>query len=534
MTSRDRLLILAGVLLGLFLAALDQTIVATALPAIVADLHGLDLLAWVSTGYLLASTAMVPIYGRLADLHGRRRILVAGIVIFLGGSALCGVAQSMLQLIAFRVLQGAGAAALTSTAFIIPADLFAPAERPRYQGLFGAVFALASLVGPALGGVLTDTVGWRWVFYVNVPVGALALAVVLLRMPAMARGIRAPIDWPGTVLLLAAVVPLLLALTLDRTLYPWDAPLTLALLATSGLAAAAFLVVERRAPSPILPLGLFRNRTVALIAAASLLTGAAFFGALFFLSLFMVNVVGVSSTAAGSTLVPLTLAVVTGALLSAQVVQRTGRYKEVIVAGYLVATVGMGLLATMGEHVTQGGVVWRMVVLGLGLGPSMPLLTLVVQNAAPPGQVGTATASRQFFMQIGSVVGVAVFGAIFSATLTRTVEAALRPALAQLPPRGVQRSVDPTALRASLRGLNGGGGLPVTVSGPAGTAVRTAVRHGFAVSILRIYASAIPLTLAASALMLALPEIPLRRTRPPAPGAEVAAGQGGATGAWNG
>ncbi|HXF83017.1 MAG TPA: MDR family MFS transporter, partial [bacterium] len=368
--GRTKGFILAGVLAGLFLAALDQTIVATALPAIVADLAGIPLLAWVSTGYLVASTAMVPVCGKLSDQYGRRAVVAAGIVVFLLGSALCGLAASMLQLIAFRILQGVGAAALTSSAFAVPADLYAPAERARYQGLFGAVFALSSVIGPTLGGFLADTASWRWVFYVNVPIGAVALLIILTKMPRLTRGGRVPVDWAGAALLIATVVPLLLALTLDKATFP-----LLLLAAVSGV---LFLAAERRAPSPVLPLELFGVRTIAVGAVASLLMGAAFMGAVFFLPLFMVNVVGVSATAAGGTLIPLTLAVVLGAMTSAQIVHRVGRYKSVMLLGSVVAIVGFALLARMDPTVTRWGVTWRMIVLGMGLGPLMPLLTLVV------------------------------------------------------------------------------------------------------------------------------------------------------------
>lgn len=509
--ARTKLFVLAAVLVGLFLAALDQTIVATALPAIVADLSGIRLLAWVSTGYLVASTTMVPIYGKLSDLYGRRRIVLFGIVVFLTGSALCGIAGTMLQLILFRVLQGIGAAALTSTAFAVPADLYAPAERARYTGFFGVVFALSSVVGPYLGGFLTDTLSWRWVFYVNVPVGAVALFLTITKMPPLRSGHRLPIDWAGTALLVAAVVPLLLALTFDKRVYPWSSPLVLALFAVSAVATALFLAVEARAPSPVLPLELFGNRTIAVVSVASVFMGAAFMGAVFFLSLFMVNVVGVSATAAGTTLMPLTLAVVVGAMGSSQLVYRVGRYKGVILGGFAVAVAGYVLLATMDTSVTRWGVTWRMIVLGVGLGPAMPLLNLAVQNAAPFGKVGAATAARQFFMQIGSVLGLALFGVVLANVVAAEMRAGFSPLMAQLPP----------AMRAQVN-LQMGSGRPdsaVSVEAALPPQVRSAargvVRRAFAAAVTRIYAYSAVVLAAALLALIALPETPLRQSTIP-------------------
>lgn len=504
LSMQTKWFVLIGVLMGLFVAALDQTIVATALPAIIADLHGIDLLAWVPAGYLVASTTTVPIYGKLSDLYGRRSILLTGLGIFLAGSALCGIAASMLQLILFRVLQGIGAAALTSSAFASIADLFVPAERPRYQGLFGAVFGLSSVLGPYLGGVLTDHIGWRWVFYVNVPIGLVAVAFILARMPRLHSGLRATVDWAGTTLLIAAVVPLLLALTLDKRLYPWASPLVLALLVVAAVATGMLLIVESRASSPVIPLELFRNRTFAVVCAASVLVGASFFAAIFFISLFMVNVVGVSATAAGSTLMPLTLALVGGAFASSMIVQRLGRYRRVIIVGFGVAITGFGLLATMGTGVSRWDVTWRMIVLGLGLGPAMPLLNLTIQNAVPFDKVGVATASRQFFLQIGSMVGTAIFGVMLSTGLTAQLVRTAAPVLAQLPP-AIRATVDLEHLRSGTAAATAAGGaLPA--------ALREAVRLAYAASVTKIYAYAAFVLVGALLVVLALPEIPLRRS----------------------
>ncbi|MEI6181024.1 MAG: MDR family MFS transporter [Chloroflexales bacterium] len=467
--QRSKMVILAGVLLSLFLSSLDQTIVSTALPRIVADLQGIELLAWVSTSYLLASTAMVPIYGKLSDIYGRKLILLFGITVFLLGSVLCGLSGSMLQLVFYRGLQGFGAAALTSTAFAIPADLFAPAERARYMGLFGAVFGLASVIGPFVGGLLTDMISWHWVFFVNLPIGLVALAFIAAKLPKLHSGVHSPIDYAGSVTLLVAVVPLLLALTLDKTQSGWGSPLVLGLLALSAVGLGLFIVAERRAVAPVLPLHLFRNRTFALISVISIAVGSTLFAAIFFLSLYLVNVLGVSATEAGTTLIPLTLSLVFGSVVSSQLVQRMGRYKGMILFGMVIIVVALWWLTTLTPETSIWMVRLRMVALGLGLGPALPLLNLAMQNAVPHEHIGAATASRQFFQQIGQVIGSAVFGAVLTTTLTTALTANLAPLRAQLPPT-LAAQFDPEALRNGPTG--GSEGAPGTATDPAARVVQ--------------------------------------------------------------
>lgn len=454
---RTKLVILAGVLLSLFLAALDQTIVATALPAIVADFNAIDMVSWISTGYLLASTAMVPVYGKLSDLYGRKVILLWGIIVFLLGSVLCGLAMSMLQLIFYRVIQGIGAAALTSTAFAIPADLFAPADRPRYMGIFGSVFGLASVIGPFVGGFLTDQLSWHWVFYVNLPLGAVALTFVTFKMPRLASGLRGKIDWLGTILLILAVVPFMLGLTLDKNIYPWHSPLILGMLGMAAVATVLFLLVEMRVSSPVISLGLFRNRTFAVGIAASVLNGAAFFGAILFLSLFMVNVLGLSATEAGTAQIPLMLAFVVSSNVFSQIVQRGGRYKSYMLAGFLMMLLGFFLLTQIGVNTTMWGVTWRMFIVGLGMGPALPLLNLAMQNAVSFHEIGAATASRQFFQQLGQAIGAAVFGVVLATTLTAQIATNVAPVLGQAPPV-LQAGLNPAQFRSSISSAEGAGG----------------------------------------------------------------------------
>ncbi len=450
-----KLLILGAVLLSLFLAALDQTIVATALPAIVRDFNGIDLVSWVSTGYLLASTAMVPIYGKLSDLYGRKLILLWGIVVFLLGSGLCGIAGSMLQLIIFRVVQGIGAAAITSTAFATPADLFAPADRAKYMGLFPGVFGLASVIGPFLGGLLTDQIGWHWVFYVNVPLGLIALAFIIMKMPRLASGLRAQIDWFGTLLLIGAVVPLMLGLTLDKTIHPWSSPMIISLFAVGLLCTALFLVVELRVPSPVIALSLFRNRTFSVGVIVSVLNGAAFFGAVLFLSLFLVNVLGLTATEAGIAQIPLMGGFVLSSNISSLLVQRFGRYKPFIIIGFVIMLIGFALMALISMNTSVYNVAWRIFLVGLGLGPAMPLLNLAVQNAAAPHEIGAVTANRQFFQQLGQAIGGAMFGVILTTTLTAQLQQNFAPIVQSLPSE-VQMQLDPEQFRNSVSGGEGG------------------------------------------------------------------------------
>ncbi len=448
---RTKLFILASVMLGLFLSALDQTIVTTAMPAIIAELRGLEYVAWTSTSYLLASTTMVPIYGKLSDIYGRRAILLSGIIIFLVGSMLCGISQDIFQLIGYRVIQGIGAAALTSTAFAIPADLFSPAERPKYMGLFGAVFGVSSIIGPFLGGYLTDAISWRWVFFVNLPVGLIAFLFILRSMPTLRRGGEAVIDWAGSISLVFSVVPLLLALTLDKETHAWSSPLIIGLFCVAVIGTAIFLYVETKAVAPIINLSLFKGKLFSVTMFTSFLNGAAFFGAFLFISLFMVNSLGVSATEAGSAQIPLMLSFVVGSIVASQLVARTGRYKPYILIGFSIMLIGFYTMTQLTVDMQTTDVIWRMLLLGIGLGPVMPLLNLAMQNAVPYTFVGTAVANRQFFQQLGQAVGAAVFGVILTTTLTQQITVELKPIMAQLP-ADLQQSIaiDNRAIRNAI------------------------------------------------------------------------------------
>jgi EmrB/QacA subfamily drug resistance transporter len=419
-SRRERAFTLGGLLVALFLGALDQTIVATAMPKILQELNGLNLYTWVVTGYLLASTAMIPIWGKLSDLYGRKIVVLAGVVIFLAGSALSGQSRTMVELVAFRALQGLGSAGIFSTAFTVIADIYPPAERGKYQGLFGAVFGVSGVVGPWLGGILTDSLSWRWVFYVNVPVGLVALLLIVLQMPPLKPkiegGVR--IDWWGTVTLLLGIIPILLALSLGGIEYPWGSWRILGLFGIGAAGLAAFILAETRAAEPILPFDLFRNRTYVIAnAVALLMNGVAFFGAIVFLPIFMVMVVGVSASAAGLTIIPLTLGLVGASIIAGQVVSRIGKYKAILISAIVIVLVGYFILHGLTVSITRAQMTWRMILLGIGIGPALPILTSAIQNSVDPHKLGAATSSSQFFRQIGATIGIAIFGTLLATTL---------------------------------------------------------------------------------------------------------------------
>ncbi len=406
--------VFAGLMLALLLASLDQTIVATALPTIVEDLGGLEHISWVTTAYLLASTASTPLYGKLGDLYGRKRVFQTAIVIFLIGSALCGLSQSMLELILFRALQGLGGGGLIVGAQAIIGDVVSPRERGRYQGIFGAVFGVSSVAGPLLGGFFVEHLTWRWIFYINLPIGAVALAVIAAVLPASATRRAHSIDWLGTALMASGVSCLILFLSLGGTTQPWDSPQSIALAVGGVVLTGLFLLAERRAAEPILPLRLFSNRVFAVSSAIGFVVGFGLFGAVSFLPLFLQVVNGASATGSGLQLVPLMVGVLITSIASGQVIARTGRYKPFPIVGTAIATVGFLLLSTMDVDTSAAARSLFMLVLGLGLGMTMQVLVLAVQNAVDYSDLGVATSGATFFRSIGGSFGVAIFGAIFS------------------------------------------------------------------------------------------------------------------------
>src|ERR687886_723533 len=406
------LAIYAGLMVTLLLAALDQTIVSTALPRVVSDLGGLTQYSWVFTAYMLASTVTVPLYGKLGDVYGRKPLFLFAIVVFLVGSALCGIAQNMTQLVVFRGIQGIGAGGLIPLAIAVVGAIIPPRDRGRYQGLIGSVFGSASIIGPAVGGFVVDHTTWRWIFYVNLPVGALALAVISVTMPRPAPQTERSIDWGGAALLAASTTPLLLGLVWGGRDYPWTSGHVIVALVVAVAALAAFLLYERRVPEPILPFSLLRNGVVASSVVSMTLVGMAMFGTISFVPLFVQGVIGTSASSSGVVLTPLMLGAVTASFLSGQWVSRSGRTRPNAIAGPIVLTAGMVLLWRMGVHTTNGQAARNMVLAGVGLGLMMQVFVLTVQNVVPRAQIGSATALTQFSRSIGATLGVTIMGVI--------------------------------------------------------------------------------------------------------------------------
>ncbi len=440
--------IFGALMLGMFLAALDQTIVSTALPTIVGDLGGLNHLSWVVTSYLVATTASTPLYGKLGDLYGRKRLFALAIVIFLIGSALSGASQSLGELIAFRAVQGIGAGGLMVGAQAIIADIVPPRERGRYMGLIGSVFAVSSVAGPLLGGFFVDSLSWRWVFYVNIPIGAFALLVVALRLHLPRSRTEHRIDWLGAALLTTAVVCLVLLTTWGGAQYAWGSATIIGLEVATVLLTAAFVYTERHAAEPLMPPRLFASRGFTVAVSLGFLVGVAMFGALTFLPLYLQVVRGASPTGSGLLLVPLMVGLLTASIFSGRQISRTGRYRWFPIAGSATLAVGMLMLTTLGVATPYAATALFMVVIGTGIGLFMQVVVLIAQNDSPPDMIGAATSSATFFRSIGGSVGVAIFGAIFSSRLTAGLARLPEAVVARLHLTAGSVQVSPDAVRA--------------------------------------------------------------------------------------
>jgi EmrB/QacA subfamily drug resistance transporter len=480
-------LLLWCLLISLFLSALDSTIIATALPTIVGDLGGLDHIAWVFTAYLLTSTVSVPLFGKISDIYGRRRVFQTTIVIFLAGSMLSGISATMNQLILFRGIQGVGGGGLLAMTFTILGDILSPRERPKYMGYFTGVFAAASVIGPLIGGFFVDTLTWRWVFYVNIPFGIVALIVTAkyLNLPDPSK--RRPIDFLGSVLFAVAVTTLLLGATWGGTEYAWASPTIVGLFATGVLFSALFLLQERRAKEPLLPLRMFKNDIFSVAIVMSVLFGSVMVVGSVFLPLFLQIVRGVSATSSGFLLVPMMMGVLVGSTYGGRLITKTGRYKAFPLVGGAMCITGIGMLATIDVDTTRAFVSIGMCILGLGIGTASPVLTLAVQNVAARGDMGAATSAVNFFRSLGSAFGVSIFGAIHSARLHAVLDARL--------PKG-------TAIGDSI--LNSPKSV-LLMPPPVRHAIQEAVASGVAI----VFQCALPIIILAFLVSFLLREIPL-------------------------
>ncbi|MFE9447967.1 DHA2 family efflux MFS transporter permease subunit [Streptomyces sp. NPDC006739] len=472
--SGNVLVSIGALLLGLLLAALDQTIVSTALPTIVSDLGGLEHLSWVVTAYLLASTAATPLWGKLGDQYGRKKLFQTAIVIFLVGSALCGAARNMPELIGFRALQGLGGGGLMVLSMAIVGDIVPPRERGRYQGLFGAVFGATSVLGPLLGGLFTEHLSWRWVFYVNLPVGVVALAVIATALRIPRHAAHHVIDYLGTLLIASVATCLVLVASLGGTTWPWASAQIIGLAVLGVLLAVAFVAVERRAAEPVLPLKLFRLRTFTLAAVISFIVGFAMFGAMTYLPTFLQVVHGVSPTMSGVHMLPMVFGLLLSSTVSGQIVSRTGRWKVFPVTGTAVTAIGLLLLHRLDEHSPTAEMSACFFVFGLGLGLVMQVLVLIVQNAVSYEDLGVATSGATFFRSIGASFGVAIFGTVFASRLGEKLTDAFRGA--RLP-----GGLSADALKSDPRGI---AALPPTL--------RPAALHAYATSITDVFLYAAP------------------------------------------
>jgi EmrB/QacA subfamily drug resistance transporter len=491
-----------GLMLGMLIAAVNLTIVAPAMPRIVAELGGMAHYSWVEVSVLLASTVIVPIVGKLSDLYGRKAFYVGGILSFVAGTTICGLAPSFMVFIVGRIVQGFGIGTMQPLSQAIVGDLIAPRDRAKYQGLMGAVFGISSIVGPLLGGYITDNLSWRWLFFVNVPVAALALAVIIpsMHLPKVRR--PHVIDYPGIISLTVALTSTMLATIWGGTQYRWSSPIIIGLYVVGALALATFIVVERRAVEPVIPLGLWRSRTFTFTNVATLCVGTTMYGAIFFLPVFIQGVLGLDATASGAVMIPMTLSMVAMSTVSGRIVSRTGRTRVPMLIGATLLVLGYWLLTLLDRTSTSATIVRDMIVFGLGLGVLMPMFTLIAQSSVAREDLGVATSTNQLFRSVGSTIGVAVLGTILAQGMASEIPKHVPAAYAEQFAHGGQAHAGAGALFRS-----GGHQLPPEVT--------DGIRSGLSVVVRDVLFVGMPFALLALAACIAIPETLLHETHAP-------------------
>ncbi len=507
----------AGVMLAMFLGALDQTVVGTAMPRIISDLGGFSQYTWVTTAYIITSAVVVPITGKLTDIYGRKMFYIGGITIFVVASVMCGLSNTMNQIIIFRAVQGIGAGVLMANAFIVIGDLFPPAERGKYQGFIAAVFGVSSIIGPMLGGYITDTLSWHWVFFVNVPLGLIVILLFIFFFPNVRPdNLKHNIDYPGVVLLILGVVPLMLALSWGGVEYAWGSVQIIGMFTFSAVALALLIWVESRSKEPIIPLEIFKNRIISISSILIFLTSGGMFGTIIFIPLFFQGVLGATATSSGSFVTPMMLGVVTGSAISGQVLSRAGgHYRLQGIVGLGMMGVGMWLLSRMGIDTTNTTAIVYMVITGFGLGITMPLYMLAVQNAVPYRLLGAATSSTAFFRSVGGSVGLALFGSVMNNKFAGELITRLPTDFVAMVPQqqinaiinNPQALVDPNA-QAQLQAIIQSSG---NQSGVMMQNVMQGLKESLSISISQVFLYALVIIIIAFIVNLFIREIPLRQ-----------------------